>query len=97
MQLLGKKADILFLKILWCLRIALQAIEQIRTFDPQFPDYGLLTGETKAIDVELLEIVDGITDFSDANLGVKGVLKRSFDAFAIPLQNVLGLRSKGNF
>ena len=49
-------------------RIALQAIEQIRTFDPKFPDYGLLTGETKAIDVELLEIVDGITDFSDANL-----------------------------
>ena len=78
-------------------RIALQAIEQIRTFDPQFPDYGLLTGETKAIDVELLEIVDGITDFSDANLGVKGVLKRSFDAFAIPLQNVLGLRSKAIF
>ena len=47
---------------------------------------------------ELLEIVDGITDFSDANLGVKGVLKRSFDALShIPLQNVLGLRSKAIF
>tara|TARA_R100001460_G_scaffold22136_1_gene45022 strand:+ start:1911 stop:4253 length:2343 start_codon:yes stop_codon:yes gene_type:complete len=78
-------------------RIALQAIEQIRTFDEQFPDYGLLTGETPAVDLELVQIVDGLTDFSDANLGARGILKRSFDAVKIPIQNVLFGRSAATF
>ena len=78
-------------------RIALQAIEQIRTFDPKFPDYGLLTGETPAVDVELVQIVDELTDFSDANLGARGIFKRSFDAVKIPFQNVLFGRSAATF
>ena len=76
-------------------RIALQAIEQIRTFDPQFPDYGPLTGETKAIDVELLQIVDEL-QISLMQTWSKAFLKEALMR-AIPLQNVLGLRSKAIF
>ena len=55
---------------------------------PDFGDYGLLAVEEEVTEFPEVTIIKGTEDFSEANLGATGLIKRAIDKVVVPTQNL---------
>ena len=64
---------------------------------PNFGDYGLLAVEEEVTEFPEVTIIKGTEDFSEANLGATGLIKRAIDKFVVPTQNLFWASHKKRF
>lgn len=65
--------------------------------NPEFGDYGLLAVEEAVTEFPEVTIIKGTEDFSEANFGATGLVKRAIDKLFVPIQNLTLGRSQEGF